>query len=78
MGTKAAAVPRSEAGGKRGGTNQEFILGSCIWLNPLASEGAIPVWSCSAGAGAVCGRHKLWLRGGRAQGSWKGWARASK
>lgn len=28
---------------------------------PLASEGAIPVWSCPAGAGAVCGGHKLCL-----------------
>lgn len=54
MGRKAAAVLRSEAGGKQGGANQEFILESCIWLNSLASEGAIPVWSCPAGAGAVC------------------------
>lgn len=61
MGREAAALPRSEAGGKRGGAKQEFILEGCIWLKPLASKDAIPVWPCPAGAGAVCGRHKLWL-----------------
>lgn len=34
MGRKAAAALRSGAGGEQGGTNQDFVLESSIWLNP--------------------------------------------
>lgn len=60
MGRKATAALRSEAGGKQGGTNQEFILESCIWLNPrrpsvpsLAGRAQLEPGLCAAATSCV-------------------------